>query len=100
MNTKSLDKISLINGTFEPDEALDILLSTLDFKINFHQVRILREMERSGGTHPVSVQRLRELRIEREKVEKVIALVKESGGKVGIKADFEILMERPKALSN
>ncbi|WP_343488110.1 hypothetical protein [Allomuricauda sp. d1] len=37
--TKTTQKINLVDGTFTPSEALDVINSLLDVKINFHKLQ-------------------------------------------------------------
>jgi hypothetical protein len=70
---KKTETIELIKGIFTPDDAREILLTLLDNKINFHDLRSWSSQERFGMPDPYSEERLTSLRESREKVKQIIS---------------------------
>ena len=62
----------MINGTFTPIEARDVLLNLLDSKINFHNLKDWSSRERFGKPDADSEQRLKHLKDSKDKVETLI----------------------------
>lgn len=69
---KKTETIELINGTFTPIEARDVLLNLLDSKINFHNLKDWSSRERFGKPDADSEQRLKHLKDSKDKVETLI----------------------------
>lgn len=67
-----LEPIQFIAGTFQPDEARDILMTLINDKINFHKKRIFSAMERFGAEDELSKQRLPKLIQIRETMSNII----------------------------
>ncbi len=61
------ENIELINGNFSPQEAKEILLTILEDKIRFHNVKMMRGYE-TGADTSASKKRLSELKTSKEKV--------------------------------
>lgn len=72
---KKTETIELIEGTFTPDEAREILLELLNSKIRFHNVKNWSSRERFGKPDAYSEKRLKHLM---ESIKKVQALVSKS----------------------
>lgn len=70
---KKTQTIELIKGVFTPDDAREILLTLLDNKINFHNLRNWSSRERFGKPDAYSEERLTNLRESREKVKQIIS---------------------------
>lgn len=70
---KNHDRILLIEGTFKPEEAREILASMLSAKIRFHQLKNFSSIEKNGTDDPVSKIRIPELELSMEKVISMIA---------------------------
>lgn len=56
------DTFKLIEGEFSTEQAREILLSMIQYKIQFHSIKILSNEERFGIKDTHSIQRLSELR--------------------------------------
>lgn len=63
------ESIELIKGKFTPDDAREILLSLLNSKISFHNLKDWTARERTGHPDPDSAPRLQRLRESRIKVD-------------------------------
>lgn len=70
---KENETIDLINGTFTPSEAQELLLTLLNNKIDFHNKKNWSSRERFGKPDANSEQRLKYLRESRNKVVSLIA---------------------------
>jgi len=62
----------LIRGEYTAEEAREILLYLLNKKINFHEIRIISDLERLGEINPESEIRIERLRKARESVRSFI----------------------------
>jgi isocitrate dehydrogenase len=61
-------EFELISGSFDMDQARELLLNLLTDKINFHNRRNFSAQERTGQTDPVSEVRIAELTMARERL--------------------------------
>lgn len=61
-------EFELISGSFDVDQARELLLNLLTDKINFHNRRNFSAQERTGQTDPVSEVRIAELTMARERL--------------------------------
>jgi hypothetical protein len=57
-----IDTFKLIEGEFSTEEAREIILSLIQYKIQFHSIKILSNEERFGTKDTHSMERLSELR--------------------------------------
>ncbi len=82
-------RIKLIEGTFTPQEAREILITMINDKIRFHQVK-----EASGAEHGVdashSSQRIRELKNEATRVQDMMMEAEQLGVRVELHATVHI----------
>ncbi|MEZ4955933.1 MAG: hypothetical protein R2825_20410 [Saprospiraceae bacterium] len=65
---KNSNSVKLIDGVFEAADAKEILLSLINFKINFHQRRIFSLEERFGTIEEASLKRIEELKKAKEQI--------------------------------
>lgn len=72
---KKNQKLSLIEGVFDPKEAEEILISILSSKIQFHQMRSFSALERFGKEDDNSVNRIIELK---KSINKLLQLVSQA----------------------
>ncbi len=83
--------IKLIQGTFTPSEASDILIEIIDKKINFHKIQKLKISE---GNHddPCSLDtaRLSELERSKQHLLQIIRGVRADGKRMTINATINI----------
>jgi len=92
-NIKSL---SLIKGTFTADDARDVLLSILNYKINYHQMKNFSSELKTGKEEAVTTERIEQLRKTREQVIAAIEEAVENGYLLNVKADLHIEMTKEK----
>lgn len=87
----TLQGIKLIQGTFTPSDASDILIEIIDKKINFHKIQKLKISE---GNHddPCShdTARLAELVASKEHLIQIIKDVRGDGKRMTINASISI----------
>jgi hypothetical protein len=69
---KKNQKLSFIEGVFDPKEAEEILISMLSSKIQFHQMRTFSSVERFGKEDENSLNRISELK---KSINKLLQLV-------------------------
>lgn len=62
------ETVNLINGTFAPEEAKELLLELLNSKINFHSRKNWSSQERFGKPELVSKQKMEYLAEARNKI--------------------------------
>jgi len=86
---------SLISGTFEPDDAVAVLLELLNHKISFHQRKITSCKERFGRSDPASEKRIEELRETKAAVAELIEKAATSAAQLAIHCDVEISLVEP-----
>lgn len=89
---RTKQKIQLVDGTFTPSEASDVILALLDEKINFHKLQRLSWCEGSTTAdteYPDG--RIQEL--EKEIIKEFIASVRHEGKKLKINGILNITLE-------
>lgn len=89
--------VKLIDGTFIPEEAKDILLSMYRSKIHFHEMKNFSSKERFGAEDKNSVKRIPLLKKSMEKISKLIQKAEQRGETLQIKADVNISFKKIKA---
>ena len=80
----------LIDGSFSPDAARQVLMSLVNHKINFHQQNIWSHRERFGKDDPPAVKRVEELTRTREDIAHLIEEAAGMGLKFNIHSNIEI----------
>ena len=90
---KSAEQIKFIDGTFNTEDASEILLAVLNDKINFHSTLLFSNTERFGVDASNSQLRIKELRADKERVAAMMKEAKESGAlvKVGSTISIELI---------
>lgn len=88
---KIKQKIQLVKGDFTPSEAVHIIRSLIDEKINFHKIQRLQIWE---GNHKCNTEqldgRIKELEKEKEIAHEFINKSRSSGQKLQINGTLEI----------
>lgn len=74
----------LVKGTFDLDEAREVLMSLINSKINFHAKKNLSSRERFGKIDQDSEKRIEELSISREQILQLLKHADESKQKITI----------------
>lgn len=57
-------RLKLIEGEFTDDDAREVLLGLLAYKLRFHDLKNFSHMERQGTEHTASVKRMQELKAD------------------------------------
>ncbi|GMN06875.1 hypothetical protein MTsPCn5_22640 [Croceitalea sp. MTPC5] len=92
--TKTDQKIQLVDGSFTPSEASDVILALLDEKINFHKLQRISWCEGSSDAdtnYPDG--RIQELENEKRITKEFIASVRNQGKRLRINGTLEISLE-------
>jgi len=83
----------LISGSFSPDAARQVLMSLINYKINFHQLNDWSRRERFGEDNPAALKRVEELSQAREDIAHLLEEAAAMGLKLSIKSNIEIGLE-------
>lgn len=82
--------IKLIDGTFEPVEAIRVLSGVLNSKINFHKLEDFSNHIRFDGAISNSKKRIDELQKSQQELFILMEYAKNNGKKIYIKSDIRI----------
>lgn len=85
------EEIELIKGTFSPKEAREILLTVLEDKVRFHNVKIIRGFETGTDTSASQI-RIKELNASKKKVQQLVGRASENSTDLAINATISISM--------
>ena len=77
-----MENIVLVNGTFTPGEAQELLLALMNSKINFHNTKDFSSRERFGKPDAHSQERLKHLKEARERVITGFSKLAEHGNEI------------------
>jgi len=91
-----LEKIQLIEGTFNPIEAADVLLSLVTYKIKFHNLQLLNLEENNGVSREQSEKRIAELKEAKNRITQMIMEARNHGTSLEIHSDINIQLSPPK----
>ena len=69
---KKEKEFKLVAGVFTPSDAKEILISLIDEKIRFHNLKILKHQERYGVDDTSHVKRLNQLIKTKSQIQKLI----------------------------
>jgi len=83
-------KIQLINGEFNPEDAKNIILSLINSKIQYHQLEIFSMQERFGIEATHSINRIEELKLTTRDVKEIIREAESLGLKLKVTSIVEI----------
>lgn len=84
-------KVKLVDGTFTPVQASDIVSSLIEKKINFHKVENLQNWERNHNSDPQPIiDRINELEKAKKEVKAFIREMKNSGKSLKIEGELKI----------
>lgn len=89
------EKVSycLINGSFVPDDAREVLMTLINDKISFHERNHWSQQERFGESSSAVVKRIEELRQTKGDVFEWIENIPATGMKLNIRCNIEIALE-------
>lgn len=88
---KHLHHFQLIDGTFTPDQARQVLGAMVKSKIDYHSLEKRSEGERSGIPHD-SEQRLQSLRALDTELKSLFESARASGAKLKVTGSIEITL--------
>ncbi len=83
-------KITFIEGTFNDDEAKEILINVFTQKINFHQMKNFSSQERFGKVDAAAAKRIIELKKGMEQAMGIIDEAKRNKQKLNISSEINI----------
>jgi len=91
--------LTLIDGKFQAHDARDILLSLINFKIDYHQVKNFSNKLRTGSDIDADSLRVVQLKNTREQVIRIIEQAAASGQSLKIRSEIviEISEEKPQS---
>jgi len=84
------DNILLIEGTFNPVEAADVLLSLVSYKIKFHNLQLLNIDQITEESREQSEKRIAELKEAKSKITQLIMDARNSGASLEINSQINI----------
>lgn len=87
---KQTEILSLIDGTFNEEEAKDILMNLFSTKIHFHELRNFSSQERLGKLDETAQKRIPELKKGRERVKQIASEAKEKNKRLVITSVINI----------
>jgi hypothetical protein len=93
--TEVLQKVQLVEGTFTPSQASDVISALIEEKINYHKIQRLsltEGNEKSDCSYPNS--RIIELKEEKQKAKDFLAEARREGFNVRINGTLEITFEK------
>jgi len=83
-------ELILIEGTFSPEDAREVLMNAYTSKINFHNLKNLTSFEMVGKEDELAVKRIAELKSVLNQVRELIAEAKEKDMKLVIHSTISI----------
>ena len=84
------EKVQLIEGTFNPIEAADVLLSLVSYKIKFHNLQLLHLDRNQKIAKDQSEKRIAELKDAKNKITQIIMECRDEGTSLLITSDIQI----------
>lgn len=88
-----MEKLTLIKGSFDAEDASEILLNLFSSKLQFHSLKNFSSMERFGVEDPISAQRIPELKKTLGLIEKILADAKRSNLRLSLHADVIVELQ-------
>ena len=89
-DTEISKKIQLVKGRFTPTQAMDIILSLINQKINYHKIERIQLWEKNHKSDPEPLsKRILELQEEKKSAEKFLLKMKAEGKDVTINGVLE-----------
>ncbi|GMN09816.1 hypothetical protein MTsPCn9_18590 [Croceitalea sp. MTPC9] len=92
--TGTNDIIQLVEGSFSPAEAADVLLSLINYKIKFHSVQILNLKEIEKDAVKKSEKRIEELKDAKNKVTELVLNARKKGENLKINSTITVTTEK------
>ncbi|MEO8761674.1 MAG: hypothetical protein ABI388_09605 [Bacteroidia bacterium] len=91
----NIEKQSLIKGSFEPDDAKEILCDFFRSKINYHNISAFGIHVRTGRDSLLDKNRVKELKQSLNYLNKIIKEAKKNNMKLTIICDVKIKLKKP-----
>lgn len=88
-----MDKFNLIEGIFDSTDAREVLLGLVEYKIQFHNRRILSQDERFGVKDEHSVERVKVLKGVQKQLIDLLNSANENGQKLVIDSAVHISVQ-------
>lgn len=88
-----MDSFKLIEGIFDSTDAKEVLLGLVEYKIQFHNRRILSQDERFGIKDENSVERVKLLKGVQKQLIDLLNTANENGQKLVIDSAVQISVE-------
>ena len=89
---KNTEPLIMIDGSFNYDEAKEILINIFSSKINFYNIKNWSSQERFGKEDDIAQKRIPELKKEIEKVLQIVSEAKLKRKKLLISSEINISM--------
>ena len=67
-----MDKFTLIEGVFTPEDAKEVLLNLIEYKIQFHHRKNFSSEIKSGSQDDYSLRRMEELKETKIKIQEML----------------------------
>ncbi|RDY59523.1 hypothetical protein [Flagellimonas nanhaiensis] len=87
---KKNDSYLLIDGSFSPSEAADVLLSLLNYKIKFHSVQQLNLEHTEPTDLTYSKTRIQQLKLAKKEITEIILNANRNGHRLEIHSSIKI----------
>ncbi|WP_222981969.1 hypothetical protein [Flagellimonas meishanensis] len=88
-------EVSLVEGEFEPAESAEVLLSLLNYKMKFHQVRLLNLKETGNNDLELSQKRIDTLKAAKQEVTRLVLEARNKGWNLQINSTIKITPKKP-----
>lgn len=93
MKKQSTHEFKLIDGQFDPNEALHVLISLFNSKINFHQLESFSNHIRHGSDLSISQHRVESLKDSIEGIKELIKIAGANGKQLKVQSTVQITFE-------
>jgi hypothetical protein len=90
---KKIQTLKLIDGTYNPNEAKEIIMSVFSSKIQFHQMKNFSRQERFGKEDKASIKRITELTKSMEAFLKIVKKAEKENKNIVLKSSVETQIE-------
>ena len=100
-DTSASGSITLVNGSFSPSEAADVLLTLINDKIKFHSIQILNLREGVEKDVSYSEERIKALKAAKVAITEMVVEARNKGLVLEINSSIDIQMRpRPNAMED
>ncbi len=89
---KKKNKLKLIEGVFQQEDAKEILMKIFLDKINFHNIKNWSSQERFGKDDEFAQKRIPALKIEMDKLQKILSEAKAKNKRLKISSEIDITL--------